>query len=107
MIRSIENMGGQNLTSGCVLKQIVVRDMGLTRCRHYVNRLLSLLPIKHSEKIMRRELAFQLKDTVRFWEEAKPKVLALRSRIREGVRRCIQEAEIEYGARSRKKEVEP
>jgi transposase len=68
-----------------------------------VFRFLSLIPIKHSEKIMKRELAFQLKGTVKFWEEAWPKVLALRSRIRGKVRRCMRKAEIEYWARLRKK----
>jgi len=64
-----------------------------------VFKLLSSLPIKHSEKIMRRQLAFQLKDTVKFWEEAKPKILTLRCKIKEEVRRCIQKAEIEYNAK--------
>lgn len=61
-----------------------------------VFKLLSLLPIKHSEKIMRRQLAFRLRDTAVFWEEAKPKVLVLRRKIKEKVRQCIQKAEIEY-----------
>jgi len=64
-----------------------------------VFKLLSLLPIKHSEKIRRRQLAFQLKDTAKFWEEAKPKVLALRRKIEEEVKQHVQRAEAEYTRR--------
>jgi len=74
-----------------------------------VFKLLPLLPIKHSEKNRRRQLAFQLKNTAKFWEEAKPKVLALRREIKEEVRQHVQKAEAEYTRRGklRKTEMEP
>ena len=72
-----------------------------------VFKLLSSLPIKHSEKIMRRQLAFQLKDTAKFGEDAKPKVLALRHEIKEEVRQCIQKAEIEYKSKLHRREMKP
>lgn len=61
-----------------------------------VFKLLSWLKIRHSEKIRRRRLVFQLKGTVKRWAEAKPKVLALRHEIKEEVRRHIQKAKLMY-----------
>jgi hypothetical protein len=63
-----------------------------------VFKLLSLLPIKHPEKIMRRQLAFRLK-AKKFWEEVKPDLLTLGYRIKEEVRQCIRRAEMMWNAK--------
>jgi len=68
--------------------------------RLYVNRtkeavkLLSSLPIKHREKMLKRELAIQYHSKP--WKDVSLRVRALRQRIREEVRMCVKEAKRTY-----------
>jgi hypothetical protein len=60
-----------------------------------IARLLRVLPIRHLEKIERRKLFFQTVN-VRDWDEVNDKVIALRRKIKEEVRQCIEEARKVY-----------
>jgi hypothetical protein len=61
-------------------------------------KLLKSLPIRHSEKVRKRELILQVANLTR-WNDVKDQVLKLRKEIREEVLRCIREAEEEYKRR--------
>ena len=63
-----------------------------------VLRLVQLLPLRHEEKLKKRELMLRFKNAKR-WDEVKDEVLALRRKIREEVKRCILEAAREYNGR--------
>lgn len=65
-----------------------------------VRKAASLLPLRHQEKIMRKELALTIPSTAR-WSEFGTRVLTLRSSIKEQVNEYVAKAEREYKMRDR------
>lgn len=62
----------------------------LTICKSKAVRLLPLLPLRHSEKQAKRELALAVKDCR--WQEIAERVAALRIEIKKEVEQCVEEA---------------
>ena len=63
-----------------------------------VRRILSLLPLKHEEKIKRKELALETPQGAR-WEKCGLRILALRNSIKLEVRDYVSKAESDYKKR--------
>jgi len=64
-----------------------------------VRRISALLPLRHEEKISRKELVLRIPPGAR-WEKYGPKILALRNSIKSEVRDFVSKAESEYKNRA-------
>jgi len=67
--------------------------LSITRTYEAV-KLLSSLPIKHKEKVLKRELAIQCHDKP--WKDVSEQIKALRQTIKKEVKICIEEAKKAY-----------
>jgi hypothetical protein len=71
-----------------------VYDLRIYR-KNEIERLLRILPLKHSEKLRRRELFFTTK-SAKHWKEIENKVIALRVEIERGREEYVKRAKEEW-----------
>jgi len=57
--------------------------------------LLKELPLRHSEKLERKELALSIQPTTK-WNNVEPRLLELRSGVRASVAEFVRRAEVSY-----------
>jgi len=67
--------------------------------------LLQELPLRHSEKLMRRELALSVDSSTR-WNDVEPEILKLRGEIHAQVAAFVRRAEVSYLLKHKKKLVD-
>jgi len=63
-----------------------------------IPRFLREVPLRHKDKIKKKNIIFDTKDATR-WSEVESEVMALRKRISDEITRCKLEAEVEYQRR--------